>query len=167
MGSQVTNSLNSNISYVQNGGRFNFRVAGIVMHADRVLLHQAKQDDFWNLPGGRVEMNESTEDAVRREMMEEIGVHVRVGKLACVCEDFYEYDGMNMHEIGFYYVISLPEGHAYYDEAEFNGLERDGELTFRWFPLRELEHMEIYPVFLKRELVNYRDPNDIRHIIQR
>lgn len=149
----MTDSVNRNISYLQDNSRFNFRVAGIVMDADRVLLHQAKQDDFWNLPGGRVEMNESTGDAIRREMMEELGVSIRVERLAFVCEDFYEYDGKEMHEMGFYYVISLPGGHSFYNEREFKGVEQDGKLTFRWFPIQETEQMEIYPVFCEKNLL--------------
>jgi len=163
----MTDSVNRNISYLQDNSRFNFRVAGIVMDADRVLLHQTKQDDFWNLPGGRVEMNESTGDAIRREMMEELGVSIRVERLAFVCEDFYEYDGKEMHEMGFYYVISLPGGHSFYNEREFKGVEQDGKLTFRWFPIQETEQMEIYPVFLRKELVNLRDSSSIRHFIQK
>ncbi|MEK3827751.1 NUDIX hydrolase [Paenibacillus sp. FSL K6-1558] len=163
----MTDSVNRNISYLQDNSRFNFRVAGIVMDADRVLLHQAKQDDFWNLPGGQVEMNESTGDAIRREMMEELGVPIRVERLAFVCEDFYEYDGKEMHEMGFYYVISLPGGHSFYNEREFKGVEQDGKLTFRWFPIQETEQMEIYPVFLRKEFVNLRDSSSIRHFIQK
>ena len=163
----MSDVINKNISYTQDRSRFNFRVAGIVMDADRVLLHQAKQDDFWNLPGGRVEMNESTEAAIQREMMEELGVFVQVEKLPFICEDFYEYDGVDMHEIGFYYVISLPEGHSFYNEPQFNGLEQDANLTFRWFPIQETEQMEIYPVFLRKELVNLRDASGIKHFIQK
>lgn len=64
---------NNNISYEQNHNKFNFRVAGIVMDAGRVLLHTTEQDAFWNLPGGRVKLNETTEAAIVREMMEELG----------------------------------------------------------------------------------------------
>ncbi|PYE47804.1 NUDIX hydrolase [Paenibacillus barcinonensis] len=163
----MTNTVNRNISYKLGRERFNFRVAGIVMNGDKILLHQAKQDDFWNLPGGKAELNESTEEAIRREMVEELGISAQVQRLAFICEDFYEYDDMHMHEIGFYYVISFPEAHSYYDEPEFNGLENDGELTFRWFPMGELEQMEIYPVFLRKELANLRDTSGIKHFIQK
>lgn len=69
MVSEMTTADNNNISYEQNNNKFNFRVAGIVMDAGRVLLHTTEQDDFWNLPGGRVELNETTEAAIVREMM--------------------------------------------------------------------------------------------------
>ncbi|MGF9697960.1 MULTISPECIES: NUDIX hydrolase [Paenibacillus] len=163
----MTNSDINNISYERNNNKFNFRVAGIVMDAGRVLLHTTEQDDFWNLPGGRVELNETTEAALVREMTEELGIHVEVKRLAFVSEDFFEYDGLKVHEIGFYYVITSPEAHKLYSEIEFKGLEDNGKLIFRWFSLEELEQMEVYPVFLKKELSNLHDAKSIQHYIQK
>ncbi|MGG4479654.1 NUDIX hydrolase [Paenibacillus illinoisensis] len=163
----MTNPNNNNISYERNNNKFNFRVAGIVMDAGRVLLHKAEQDDFWNLPGGRVEMSEATEAAIVREMMEELGIHVEVQRLAFVNEDFFDYEGQKFHEIGFYYIIALPEAHKLYSEIEFKGMEDNGKLTFRLFPLDELEHLEVYPVFLKKELHNLHDAKSIQHFIQK
>lgn len=167
MVSEMSNSENKNISYEQNNNKFNFRVAGIVIDKGRVLLHTTEQDDFWNLPGGRVELNETTEAAIVREMAEELGVHVEAQRLAFVSEDFFEYDGLKYHEVGFYYIITLPEAHKLYSEIEFKGLEDNGKLIFKWFYLDELEQMEVYPVFLKKELSNLLDAKGIRHFIQK
>ncbi|WP_258166391.1 NUDIX hydrolase [Paenibacillus sp. PCH8] len=119
------------------------------------------------MPGGRVELNETTESAIVREMTEELGVQVEAQRLAFVSEDFFEYDGLKYHEIGFYYVITLPEAHKLYDEIEFKGLEDNGKLIFRWFSLDKLEQMEIYPVFLKKELTSLPDAKRIKHFIQK
>ncbi|WP_440117805.1 NUDIX hydrolase [Paenibacillus sp. QZ-Y1] len=162
----MIHSNNNNITYEKDNNKFNFRVAGIVIHQGRVLLHTTEHDDFWNLPGGRVEFNETTGSAIVREMFEELGVHVQSQRVAFVSEDFFDYDGMMYHEIGFYYVITLPENHRLYHEMEFKGLEDNGKLMFRWFSFEELENMEIYPVFLKKELSNLHVMESIKHYVQ-
>ena len=51
----------------------------------RFLLVQRANEPgrgLWSLPGGRVEPGESDAQALRREVAEEVGLHVQVGKLA-------------------------------------------------------------------------------------
>jgi ADP-ribose pyrophosphatase YjhB (NUDIX family) len=49
--------------------------------SSRVLLCHRTDQDLWNLPGGGVEAHESPWDAVIREVMEEVGLVVRVERL--------------------------------------------------------------------------------------
>ena len=46
----------------------------IVDENDRVLLVKHTYSEGWFLPGGGVEVGESAEEAVRREMLEEVGI---------------------------------------------------------------------------------------------
>lgn len=59
--------------------------AVVVDRAGRLLLvqrGQPPQQGTWSLPGGRVEPGEAETDAVVREVAEETGLAVRVGRLA-------------------------------------------------------------------------------------
>jgi len=63
------------------------RCVGAVIHDDdgRLLLVQRATEPGrgrWSLPGGRVEPGESDATALRRELIEEVGLAVRVGELA-------------------------------------------------------------------------------------
>ncbi len=61
-------------------------VGAVIVRADgRLLLIQRGNEPgrgLWSLPGGRVEPGESDEEAVAREVAEETGLTVTVGKLA-------------------------------------------------------------------------------------
>jgi ADP-ribose pyrophosphatase YjhB (NUDIX family) len=60
------------ITMTRNNARFGMRVAGVAIHERHVLLHRAEHDDFWALPGGRVEMLEPADVSLKREMKEEM-----------------------------------------------------------------------------------------------
>ena len=61
-------------------------VAGLIVGADRrVLITQRRADQplplQWELPGGKVEPGEAPVDALARELREELGVRVVVGRI--------------------------------------------------------------------------------------
>ncbi len=65
-------------------------VDGIILEKDKVLL--VKQGHFpfvgfWVLPGGHVEYGERVEEAIKREMKEELGISVKIKKLIGVYSD--------------------------------------------------------------------------------
>ena len=60
-------------------------VAGAVVREDGRLLTIRRADNGnWELPGGVLELAETPEGGVRREVWEETGVHVQVGRLTGV-----------------------------------------------------------------------------------
>ena len=88
-----------------------YRVAGVATIGGRVLVHQFEgEDDFCVVPGGRVEMREPAEEALAREMREELGCDVRVGRLLWVIDNLFLHRGRDYHELGLYFEITLPEG---------------------------------------------------------
>jgi 8-oxo-dGTP diphosphatase len=58
------------------------RVAALLVVTDRILLvEQAKGDTrYWLLPGGGVQFGESLEECLQRELIEEIGAAITVGR---------------------------------------------------------------------------------------
>jgi 8-oxo-dGTP diphosphatase len=60
-------------------------VAGIVVgNDDRVLVIRRDDNGHWEAPGGVLELGESFEDGVRREVLEETGLAVSVERLTGV-----------------------------------------------------------------------------------
>ena len=102
--------------------RFTVGVVGVVFNprGDVLLLEHVFRDRYpWGLPGGWVGRRERPQDALRRELMEEIGLAVRVGPPLIV-----DMDRPRNH---------LETSFLCYVEGEIHDLS--GEiLSTRWFP---------------------------------
>jgi 8-oxo-dGTP pyrophosphatase MutT (NUDIX family) len=153
------------ISFNLPTARFNYRVAGIAVHEDHVLLQQVDGDSIWFLPGGRCEAMEASAITLVREMQEEAGQSVTVHRLVWVVENFFTLAGTKFHELGLYYLMSFPKGSPFLDvHAAFDCDEPHVRLIFQWFPLTALGGIPLHPSFLRTALQDI--PTGIQHIVQ-
>jgi 8-oxo-dGTP pyrophosphatase MutT (NUDIX family) len=154
------------ISFDTDSHRFNFRAAAVVIHEGHVLLHRMERDSFWSLPGGRVEPGEDSARTVAREMREELGVAVTVGRMLWVVENFFSFDGRDHHEIGFYFEASFDSASPFLDlTRSYRGVEGNQTLIFSWMPIDRLAEIEVHPTFL-RDLLGESSAS-LAHVIQR
>ena len=83
---------------------FKLRVSGIVIKNNKVLVVDMDDSGFLCLPGGYVELGETTEQACLRELKEEVEKEFKIDKYCGVVENFFrnKFD-KDIHEISFYY----------------------------------------------------------------
>ncbi len=64
------------------------RVGAICREGDSILLveHEKNHERYWLFPGGGIEVNETAEEALMREVLEETSVKLNVGRPVCICE---------------------------------------------------------------------------------
>jgi len=74
-------------------------VAAVLKHAGRVLLTRRYDDahlgGLWEFPGGKVEKGESLEEALIREIREELGIRIKLGPL--IRDETFAYDDRTVH----------------------------------------------------------------------
>jgi ADP-ribose pyrophosphatase YjhB (NUDIX family) len=150
------------ITFRHNGHQFGLRAAAIILHGDNVLLQRAIHDDFWAMPGGRVEFQEAAIDTLKREMLEEINTPVRVERLLWVMENFFEYQAITCHELSLYFLTHLPATSPLLKLTEFEGIEQDIKLIFKWFNRHQLANLHVYPTFFRDALKTI--PSQIVHV---
>jgi A/G-specific adenine glycosylase len=76
-------------------------VVGIVYKDDKILIDKRRQNvllgGLWEFPGGKKRKVESFKDAVAREVKEETGVTVEVGKRLCIVKHAYSHFKITLH----------------------------------------------------------------------
>lgn len=111
----------------------------LVRDGERFLLVQRKRPPFegyWGLPGGGVELGETVSEALRREVREETGLDVAVGRLLGYIDAIDQDDS---GRIRYHYVIM-------YFEAEVQGgtlTAADDAAAVRWVTLAEARSLPL------------------------
>ncbi|MDC9825083.1 NUDIX domain-containing protein [Devosia sp. ZB163] len=154
------------ISFPDGDRLFTCRVGAIVRRNGHVLVHRVVGDDWVVLPGGRLELGEASDVAVVREIGEELGVAAEVGPLHFLLEGFYRDRGRTVHELGFYYEVSLPDAFPFRVGEVCHRIEDGGVmLEFLWVPSDEagLNEANLYPGILRDRLAE--PPATTTHLI--
>jgi ADP-ribose pyrophosphatase YjhB (NUDIX family) len=153
------------LSLIEGNQKFNYRIAGILIHDGKVLLHREKDQNVWALPGGRGEMMEEAQETIVREMKEEIGLEVNVERLVWIGETFGTYKGVRFHELGLYFLLRCTSKSKLLNTPRFCGIEGDAvDLVFEWFPIDQLPHT-FYPAFAREGMKQL--PMTIEHCIEK
>ena len=126
------------------------RVAAIIERDGAILTHRSEQRGvvYYALPGGHLEAGETTVTCLERELMEEFGIEVVVGRLLYLAEGMFlggRKQPKPKHEIVFYYRATL---------CEPDGVVRSREeprIYAHWLPLAgALE--QLFPAWLRLHL---------------
>lgn len=107
------------------------------------------------LPGGRIRLHETAQDAVRRELREELNIEASVIRPLWVSENFFTLhpSSERVHELGIYFLTDVSGcGLPGPENAPFSREEDGRTNTFFWIPFEELENVELYPLFIKKRI---------------
>jgi 8-oxo-dGTP pyrophosphatase MutT (NUDIX family) len=61
--------------------------AVVIDDAGRILLHRRRDNGFWALPGGKMELGESVAECAMREVKEETGLDISITRIVGIYSD--------------------------------------------------------------------------------
>lgn len=145
-------------------GYFNYRVAAVIIHNDRLLVMHNKECDTYYLPGGRVQLHESSQAAIVREIKEELLIDINNLRPLWLHETFFVEESVNekFHELCIYYLVDINNTGFKHFEDEFILKEKDKNNYFKWIAFDKLSEQVVYPLFIKDEIYNLPNHLEIR-----
>lgn len=108
--------------------------AAIIHNGNKIFATQRGYGDFkgfWELPGGKIEQGESPEDALRREILEELDTHIAIEQRVTTIEWDYQQFHLTMH--------------CFWCHVESGSLTLKEHQAARWLTTDELDSVEWLP----------------------
>lgn len=150
------------LTFKTESGRFNYRVGAIIIRNNRLLMVKNEHSPYFYSVGGRVHLHETSESAVKREVLEETGMRLETDRIAFIHENLFCEDvtGEKFHEISFFYLM---KDNPALDTICLSFDENGSKENLVWIPLDELKDTYLYPEFFKTELD--RLSTELRHVV--
>lgn len=109
-------------------------VAGVIKDGNKIFATQRGYGDFkggWEFPGGKMELGETPQQALARELKEELTVDVSVGDFICTVD--YDYPKFHLTMHCFYCTVIGGELKLLEHEAA-KWLEKENIRSVDWLP---------------------------------
>lgn len=142
------------ISVKMETGKFNYRVCGLILSNGRILAMHDERSPYYYLPGGRVQLGETAEEAVVREIWEELGIRARIARPLWLNQAFFteDVDQMRYHELCLYFLMDVSDTDLPSRGDTFSHAEKTHVNRFEWLAYERLKDEYFYPLFLKERI---------------
>lgn len=119
-------------------------VACVFNRGKVLLIKRAKQPSQgrWSVPGGGIELGETINDAVKREIREECNIEIELDKVINVMDDIVqdEKGSIRFHHVATYLLARYVSGEVH---------PGSDALEVRWVTREELDKIDMNPVVKK------------------
>lgn len=131
---------------------FEVCVRAIIKNKDRILVCKRKDKDYYFFPGGHVEFGEKSEEALDRELKEELNILIKDMSFIGVAENIYKEDGKEIHEINLVFNVLA-------DNVEDKSQE--DHIDFFFFNKEEFSKEKVLPIALQESVMKWQENNKI------
>ena len=121
---------------------------GLVIKDNKLLVSEGfdkvKNETFYRCLGGGIEFLEKSEEALKREFLEEINVNITVKDFLGISENIFTYQGKKAHELILFYSIDISDENY---QEEYKVIDDHGETIAKWIDIDEFKNKNkiLYP----------------------
>ena len=148
-------------------GIFSYRIAGVLIQDNKILIQRTLNDTVYAFPGGHVAFGETSQETLIREFKEEMGADIFIERLLWIQENFWKWGEDDCHQLCLYYLIKLNDDTQIPLEGAFTFQPQwENEkytLEFSWVELSKLNDIKFYPEFAIEKVLSLSD--NIEHFI--
>ena len=127
----------------------NVRASGIIIHDNKILLHKNINEAHYALIGGRVAIGESSEEALKREILEEMGKEVEIIEGLTTVENFFEMKGSKYYEILFVHKLEFKDEKDKKILDTIKNIEGKDYLRYEWIDIDKIDKCPLKPKVIK------------------
>lgn len=144
------------ISFKAGNKKFNYRVCAMIISDGKILAMQDERSPYYYLPGGRVMFGETAEEAVIREVQEELGITPKIVRPLWLNQAFFieDIDNLHYHELCIYFLMNIEDTDLLTRGKQFTSNEGNRTHAFEWLEFDRLKDEYFYPLFLKKDIFN-------------
>ena len=138
------------LDLIINNERLNVRVGVIISYNDNIMIEYNNKISHQIVPGGRVKINESSRDALIREIKEELDFDLDSNRIikSNVIENFFDYNNLKTHEIYFIYKYILTKDE--YDKLSLIKTSLDNKnCYYKFINKKDIDNINVLPISLK------------------
>lgn len=121
-------------------------VRALIIRDRKILVCQTVGKDYFFLPGGHVEFGESMQEALRRELVEELDARVVASSYIGSVENIFDQNDVKKHEISFVFHVDI-------DLREV--ISKENHISFYWLTFEEFIDANVMPPAMKDAIIEW------------